>query len=108
VRNNGTTATGVAAMGDNTYGGGDPAILELTIEGKTLNASTELSVAGGSAVSDPGAGQYSVGSFGTATVSVVENPSNNAGDDGLGPGFGILGALVALVGAGSLRYAAGR
>jgi hypothetical protein len=109
VRNNGTTAVGVAAMGDNTYGGGgDTAVLELTVEGKRLNESTELTVVEGSAVAGPGGSQYSVGSFGSATVSVVENPSNDGGGDGLGPGFGILAALAALAGAGSLRYAVGR
>jgi hypothetical protein len=108
VRDGGTTAVGVAAMGDNTYSSGDVAILEVTVEGQTLNRSTELTVAEGSAVADSGGGQYTVGSFESATVSVVESPSNDGGNDGLGPGFGVLAALAALAGAGSLRYALGR
>ena len=111
VSDNGTTAVGVGAMGSNTYdGASEIAVLEVTVQGKALNESTELGVVNGSAVGDTGGMPYSIGSFGSATVSVVEEPSGDGdgGSDGLGPGFGVLAPLLALVAAGSLRYVAGR
>jgi PGF-CTERM protein len=104
VTNGGTTAIGVAAMGGNTYSGGNSAVLEVTIRGTTLGESTELTIAESVAVGDESANEYTVDERTGATVSVVENPSSDNSSDGSGPGFGILVALAALAGAGSLRY----
>lgn len=105
VTNGGTTAVGVAAMGGNSYGGSNSAVLELTLRGTTLGESTELTIAQSTTIGDASGSEYPVDNRTGATVSVVENPSNDDSSDGSGPGFGVLVALAALAGVGSLRYA---
>jgi PGF-CTERM protein len=104
VRDGGTTAVGVAAMGDNTYDAADEiAILEVTVRGKTLNESTELTVAGAPQIGNPNGNEYNVSGVTGVTISVVEEVTADDSGDGSGPGFGIAAALAALAGAGYLR-----
>lgn len=97
-------------------------IAELTVTGQTVGESTELFFGPGPEIGpiDTSSGGYTVSGLSNTSVTVVEEDSNgdtddsgtNGGDsdtngnvsdtdddDGSGPGIGIAGALVALLGA---------
>jgi hypothetical protein len=87
VRDNGTTAVGVAAMGDNAYDGPEAAVLELTVRGTTADAATELTVAEGSAVGNASGTPYDIDERPAATVAVVETgPGDGDGETNGGDG----------------------
>jgi hypothetical protein len=84
VRDEGTTAVGVGAMGNNTYEGAEEiAVLTLTVEGKMPGESTELTVTDSSIIGNQTGGPYTLSETPSATLAVVENESDgDGGGDG--------------------------
>lgn len=112
VSDDGSNARIEAAMGENTFEPADQVVIGyLTVEGLTVDESTELTIRDDIIVSDNSPAEYAIGDWHGATVSVVEagtlddsdddlpRPNGSEDDDGFGPGFGPLVAMLGAIGA---------
>lgn len=125
IADDGSAVILIAAMGlpENAHQPADEiTIAEVTVEGQTVGESTEFFFGGGLEVGpiDTTSGGYNISGVSNATVTVIEENSNGDADDsetngddsdtggngsdtndddGSGPGIGIAGAVVALLGA---------
>ena len=88
VTDGGASAEAVAAMGNNVYEAADEIpILELTVEGVTADAATDLNFTGRTDIGPAEGGTYSAISTTGGTLS-VEAPSDDGGENGTDGGTG--------------------
>lgn len=107
IAEDGSAVILTAAMGlpENAHQAADEiTIAEVTIQGQNVGESTDLYVAPAPEIGpiDTSSGGYNISGLSNTTVTVVENQSATGDDDGSGPGIGIAGAIVALLGAVAL------